>query len=247
MKVRALLEIEGLVKNFSGLTAVDNVSFRLDAGEIVGLIGPNGAGKTTLFNCISGFFKPTKGRIRFGERDITGLIPENICHLGLARTFQIVKTFSDMTVLENVMVGAFAITNSRRQAEIDAGAVLELTGLSNKASMPGASLTIADKKRLELARALASRPKLLMLDEVMAGLNPAERQSAMELVRKIHRQGITILMVEHVMEVGMPISRRVIVLNYGRKIADGAPDQVVRDENVIAAYLGNQYRTRARR
>ncbi len=245
--MRALLEIEGLVKNFSGLTAVDNVSFRLDAGEIVGLIGPNGAGKTTLFNCISGFFKPTKGRIRFGERDITGLIPENICHLGLARTFQIVKTFSDMTVLENVMVGAFAITNSRRQAEIDAGAVLELTGLSNKASMPGGSLTIADKKRLELARALASRPKLLMLDEVMAGLNPAERQSAMELVRKIHRQGITILMVEHVMEVVMPISRRVIVLNYGRKIADGAPDQVVRDENVIAAYLGNQYRTRARR
>lgn len=238
----ALLSIEQVTKTFGGLTAVDRVSFDVHVGEIVGLIGPNGAGKTTLFHCIAGFHKPTHGRIYFDGQDITGKPPHEICHLGLARTFQIVRTFPEMTVLENVMVGAFAHTHRRVHAEAEARRILELTGLSDKAHLPGRSLTIADKKRVELARALATRPKLLMLDEVMAGLNPAERQAAVSLVRTIQAQGITILMVEHVMEVIMPISQRVVVLNYGRKIAEGPPDQVVRDENVIAAYLGEKFR-----
>lgn len=237
-----MLRIENLTKVFGGLTAVDNVSFEVKAGEMVGLIGPNGAGKTTLFHCISGFYKPTRGQVWFDGQNITGQSPDVICHLGLSRTFQIVRTFPELTVLENVMVGAFAHTSSRKQAESEARRVLELTGLTPKATVLGKNLTIAEKKRLELARALATRPKLLMLDEVMAGLNPAEQQAAVELVRTLHAQGITILMIEHVMEVLMPLSQRVIVLNYGRKIREGVPEQVVRDEDVIAAYLGEKFR-----
>ncbi len=217
----ALLEVRELTKNFGGLTAVSQVSFEVAPGDIVGLIGPIGAGKTTLFNCLCGFLKPSAGAVHFVARDITGLPPEKICHLGLARTFQIVRTFPDMTVLENVMVGAFARTNRRRNAEATAREILELTGLASKAAWLGRGLTIADKKRLELARALATRPTVLLLDEVMAGLNPAERQVAVELVRRIQAQGITILMVEHVMEVIMPLSDRVVVLDAGRRIAEG--------------------------
>lgn len=240
-----MLKVENVTKVFGGLTAVDHVSFEVNAGEIVGLIGPNGAGKTTLFHCISGFYKPTGGRIYFNGCDVTGQSPEKICHLGLTRTFQLVRTFPEMSVLENVVIGAFARTHSRSHAEAEAWRVLEITGLTRKATFPAKSLTIADKKRLELARALATRPRLLMLDEVMAGLNPAERQAAVELVRTIQAQGITLLMVEHVMEVIMPISKRVIVLDYGRKIAEGSPEQIVRDENVIAAYLGEKFRRHA--
>lgn len=238
----ALIQVRELTKNFGGLAAVSQVSFEVDASEIVALIGPNGAGKTTLFNCLSGFLKPNGGAVHFAGRDITGWSPERICDFGITRTFQMVQTFADMTVLENVMVGAFARTNRRREAETIAREILEMTGLASKARWFGRGLTIADKKRLELARALATRPTLLLLDEVMAGLNPAERQAAIELVRKIQSLGIAILMVEHVMEVVMPISRRVIVLDYGRKIAEGAPEAVVRDENVVAAYLGEKYK-----
>jgi branched-chain amino acid transport system ATP-binding protein len=236
-----LLEIQSLSKQFGGLVANDDISFNVNEGEIVGLIGPNGAGKTTLFNCISGFYKPTRGRTRFAGHDITSASPAHICHLGLTRTFQIVRTFSDMSVLENVMVGAFARTHSRHHAEEAAWHVLELTGLTPKAMLLGSSLTIADKKRLELARALATQPRLLMLDEVMAGLTPTEQQAAVQLVRRIQAQGITILMVEHVMEVIMPIAVRLVVLNYGRKIAEGIPAEIVQNMDVIAAYLGDKY------
>jgi len=238
----ALLEIQGLTKIFGGLTAIDDLSFRVEEGEIVGLIGPNGAGKTTVFNCVSGFYEPTKGRLHFAGHEITGWAPHRICHLSMARTFQIVRTFPDLSVLENVMVGAFSRTGNRGQAKQAARRVLELTGLAAKADMRGGSLTIADKKRLEMARALATKPRLLMLDEVMAGLNPTERQAAVELVRRVRAEGLTILMVEHVMEVIMPISDRIVVLNYGRKIAEGRPETIALDDQVIAAYLGEKYR-----
>jgi branched-chain amino acid transport system ATP-binding protein len=238
----ALLEVQGLTKRFGGLVANNEISFSLDEGEVVGLIGPNGSGKTTLFSCLSGFYRPDDGRVRFGGRDVTGWAPERMLHAGLARTFQIVRTFPEMSVLENVMVGAFARTHSERQARAAARDLLEFTHLAAKSSMRASDLTIADKKRLEVARALATRPLLLTLDEVMAGLTPFERQEAVALVRAINARGIAVLLVEHVMEVIMPISRRVIVLDSGRKIAEDAPDVIVRNADVIAAYLGDKYR-----
>lgn len=238
----ALLEVQGLTKRFGGLVANNEISFSLDEGEVVGLIGPNGSGKTTLFSCLSGFYRPDDGRVRFGGRDVTGWAPERMLHAGLARTFQIVRTFPEMSVLENVMVGAFARTHSERQARAAARDLLEFTHLAAKSSMRAGDLTIADKKRLEVARALATRPLLLTLDEVMAGLTPFERQEAVALVRAINARGIAVLLVEHVMEVIMPISRRVIVLDSGRKIAEDAPDVIVRNADVIAAYLGDKYR-----
>ena len=238
----ALLEVYNLTKRFGGLVANSEISFSLEKGEIVGLIGPNGSGKTTLFSCLSGFYRPDDGQVRFGDRDVTGWAPERILHAGLARTFQIVRTFPEMSVLENVMVGAFARTQSEREAQTVARDLLEFTHLAAKSSMRGSDLTIADKKRLEVARALATGPSLLMLDEVMAGLTPFERQEAVALIRAINARGIAILLVEHVMEVIMPISQRVIVLESGRKIAEGAPEVIVRDEDVIAAYLGEKYR-----
>lgn len=238
----ALLEVQGLTKRFGGLVANNEISFSLDEGEVIGLIGPNGSGKTTLFSCLSGFYRPDDGRVRFGGRDVTGWTPERMLHAGLARTFQIVRTFPEMSVLENVMVGAFARTHSERQARAAARDLLEFTHLAAKSSMRASDLTIADKKRLEVARALATRPLLLTLDEVMAGLTPFERQEAVALVRAINARGIAVLLVEHVMEVIMPISRRVIVLDSGRKIAEDAPDVIVRNADVIAAYLGDKYR-----
>ena len=238
----ALLELERVGKRFGGLDANRDVSFAVAEGEVVGLIGPNGAGKTTLFNCVSGFFPPTSGRIRFAGRDVTGWPPERVLHAGLARTFQVVRTFPDMTVRENVMVGAFARTNRAATARAAAEELLTVTGLAAKADAPGASLTIAEKKRLELTRALATRPRLLMLDEVMAGLNPRERAEAVALIRAIRARGVTILLVEHVMEVLMPISDRVVVLDSGAKIAEGPPAAIARDPAVIAAYLGEKYR-----
>ncbi len=237
-----LLEIHGLTKRFGGLVANNEISFSLDEGEVVGLIGPNGSGKTTLFSCLSGFYRPDDGQVRFGGRDVTGWASERMLHAGLARTFQVVRTFPEMSVLENVMVGALARTHSERQARAAARDLLEFTHLSAKSSMRGSDLTIADKKRLEVARALATRPSLLMLDEVMAGLTPFERQEAVALIRAINARGIAVLLVEHVMEVIMPISRRVIVLDSGRKIAEDAPDVIVRNADVIAAYLGDKYR-----
>ena len=241
----ALLELDAATKRFGGLTANKEVSLRVDAGEIVGLIGPNGAGKTTLFNCITGYMHPDAGRILFDGVDVTQTGPHRICHLGIARTWQVVRTFGRMTVLENVVCGALARTNRVAEAEARARRLLTFTGLAGKETLPAATLTLADKKRLEIARALATQPRLLLLDEAMSGLTPLETAMAVDLVRKIHAElGLTLCIVEHVMEVVMPLSHRVVVLDYGVKIAEGSPADVVRNELVIKAYLGEHHRDR---
>jgi branched-chain amino acid transport system ATP-binding protein len=237
----ALLEVQELTKRFGGLVANDRIDLRVNEGEIVGLIGPNGAGKTTLFNCIAGFYPPSGGTIRFKGEDITGLPANEVCLLGIARTFQLVRIFKDMTVMDNVMVGAFNRTGLAARAKKKTMEVLDFCGLSPKKSMVAGGLTIADKKRLEFAKALATEPALLMLDEAMAGLNQTETVEAIELVKKVRQSGITVLLVEHVMEVVMPISNRVVVLDYGKKIAEDAPEKVINDEEVIKAYLGDKY------
>jgi branched-chain amino acid transport system ATP-binding protein len=236
-----LLEVQGLSKHFGGLVANDRIDLRVDKGEIVGLIGPNGAGKTTLFNCIAGFYPPTGGNVQFKGEDITGLPANEICLRGIARTFQIVRIFKDMSVLDNVMVGAFNRTNSAARAKQRALEVLDFCGLAAKKSLLAGGLTIADKKRLDFTKALATDPSLLMLDEAIAGLNQTETAEAVELVKKVRDSGITVLLVEHVMEVVMPISSRVVVLEYGKKIAEDSPEKVIHNEEVIKAYLGDKY------
>jgi len=236
-----LLEVQGLSKHFGGLVANDRIDLRVEKGEIVGLIGPNGAGKTTLFNCIAGFYPLTAGSVQFKGEDITGLPPNEICLRGIARTFQIVRVFKDMSVLDNVMVGAFNRTNSAARARQKALEVLDFCGLAAKKSLLAGGLTIADKKRLEFTKALATDPSLLMLDEAIAGLNQTETAEAVELVKKVRGSGITVLLVEHVMEVVMPISSRVVVLEYGKKIAEDSPEKVIHNEEVIKAYLGDKY------
>jgi len=236
----ALLELHRLSKSFMGLMANQDISFTVDAGEIVGLIGPNGAGKTTLFNCIAGFYPPTKGRIIFNHEDITRLPAEKVCLKGIARTFQIVKTFKDLTTLENIMVGAFLRTNRTARARARAEEILAFAGLAEMRHQISSGLTLAGKKRLEIAKALATDPKLIMLDEAMAGLNPSETREAVNLIKKIRDSGITVILVEHVMEVVMPISDRVIVLDYGVKIAEDTPENIVKNEKVIKAYLGDK-------
>ncbi len=236
-----LLKIESSTKRFGGLIANRDVSLTIEAGEIVGLIGPNGAGKTTLFSCISGYMHPEQGRIVFDGRDVTHTRPERVCHAGVARTWQVVRAFGRMTALENVVCGALQRTNRMAEARARARAMLEFTELGGRADMPAATLTLADKKRLEIARALATGPKLLLLDEAMSGLTPIETTAAVKLVRRIHQDlRMTICVVEHVMEVVMPLSHRVVVLDYGVKIADGPPEAIVRDEQVIRAYLGER-------
>jgi branched-chain amino acid transport system ATP-binding protein len=238
----SLLEVRGLSKNFGGLAANQNVDITVEKGEIIGLIGPNGAGKTTLFNCITGFYKPDGGKVIFDAHDITGWSPEKICKVGIARTHQLAKPFAQITVLENVMIGTFLHTRSTSVARSRALEFLEFTGLISKKNMMAANITVADKKRLEVARALATKPQLIMLDEAMSGLTPTERKEAVDLVLELQKQGLTIFLVEHVMEVVMPISGRVAVLDYGCKIAEGPPSEIVRNERVIKAYLGEKYR-----
>jgi branched-chain amino acid transport system ATP-binding protein len=236
-----LLTLESASKRFGGLLANRDVSLTIEAGEIVGLIGPNGAGKTTLFNCITGYMHPDGGRILFDATDVTHARPERICRLGVARTWQVVRAFGRMTALDNVVCGALQRTGRVSEARARATELLEFTGLGGRSDVPAATLTLADKKRLEIARALATRPKLLLLYEAMSGLTPLESAAAVALVRRIHAElRMTICVVEHVMEVVMPLSHRVVVLDYGVKIADGEPQAVVRDEQVIRAYLGER-------
>jgi branched-chain amino acid transport system ATP-binding protein len=236
-----LLEVRALTKRFGGLVANEDVSFTVAAGEIVGLIGPNGAGKTTLFNSLAGFFAPTSGTIRLEGRPIAGLPPERIAALGIARTFQIVRVFASMTVAENVMVGAMLRRKAVAAAERAARETLAFAGLQRRADEPASRLTVAEQKRLEVARALATEPRLLLLDEVMAGLTPSEVAEAVALVRRIRDRGIACVIVEHVMEGIMPLADRVLVLDGGRKIADGTPAAVAADPAVIAAYLGDAH------
>jgi branched-chain amino acid transport system ATP-binding protein len=243
-----LLELEDLSKQFGGLQAVDALSFAVGEGEIVGLIGPNGAGKSTVFNLINGVFKPDRGRVAFRAAEITGKPPYRVARLGLARTHQIVQPFAKMTVLENCTVGAcFGRENlplsEARHAAREAAA---LVGLEERLDTPAAELTIAGKKRLELARALSARPALLMLDEVLAGLNPTEVGRMIDVVRAIRARGIAILMIEHLMQAIMSLSDHIVVLNSGRKLSEGRPDDVARDPAVIGAYLGDPEMVKAR-
>jgi branched-chain amino acid transport system ATP-binding protein len=236
-----ILNVENLTMRFGNLTAVDDVSLSVRQGEIIGLIGPNGAGKTTFFNCLTGYLNPRSGSVRFANHDITGLRPNRICKAGLARTFQIVQVFKEMTTWENVIVGAFCRTADAAQAYDQTLEILRFTGLYEKRDFLVGNLTIADQKRLEISKALATRPSLLMLDEAMAGLNATETNEAIELIKKIRDRGITLMIVEHVMEVIMSISERVVVFDSGKKIAEDSPDKIVKDPRVIEAYLGGDY------
>jgi len=237
-----LLEVERLTKRFGGLTANEDVGFTVREGEIVGLIGPNGAGKTTVFNSLAGFFAPTAGSIRLRGEEIAGRAPEDVAARGLARTFQIVRVFKGMTVLENVLVGALLRHHAVPAALAKAREALRFTGLDARADEPAARLTVAEQKRVEVTRALATEPRLLLLDEVMAGLTAAEVREAVEMVRRIQAGGIACVVVEHVMEGIMPIADRMLVLERGRLIADGPPRAIANDPAVIAAYLGEEYR-----
>lgn len=239
-----LLEARQVSKAFGDFRAVAGADLTIDEGEIVGLIGPNGAGKSTFFNCLAGDTTPTGGKITFAGEDVTFASPETHARLGIGRTFQVPATFEDMTVLENVMVGAFLRHPHRREARARASGIVELTGLKPVEHLRARALGTPGRKRLEIARVLATEPRLMLLDESLAGLTPTELQDAIKLVRKIHDMGITIVIVEHIMEVIMTLTRRVLVFNQGHVIASGRPEEVVQDETVISAYLGHGHRQR---
>ena len=234
----AILEVKGITKRFGGLVAVNKLDVTIDEGEILGMIGPNGAGKTTAFNMISGFYEEDEGRVIFRGEDITHLRPDQICKKGLARTFQVVKPFPQISVLENVMVGAYNHTADERVAKERAQEILNFLGMTDQAEQLAGSLPTVGRKRLELARALATDPKLLLLDEVMGGLRPTEINEMITLVRKTREQGVSLLLVEHVMKVIMSLADRIVVIHHGEKIAEDVPEMIVRNKAVIDAYLG---------
>lgn len=237
-----LLQVRSIFRNFGALRANDDVSLDVQAGEIVGLIGPNGAGKSTFFNIIAGALAPTRGQILFEGRDVTALVPANRCRLGIARTFQVVRSFDSMSVIDNIVVGSLMRNRDARTARHMACEVLEFVELEARADTPAGDLTSPEKRRLELARALATRPKLLLLDEVMAGLTPTEALRGIALVKRIREIGVAIIMVEHVMEIVMPLADRIVVLDLGKIIASGSAAEITTDPLVVAAYLGESIR-----
>lgn len=237
----SLLELRNISMDFGGLRAIDSLSLSINEGQILGLIGPNGAGKSTAFNCVAGVYRPTSGEIWFDGANITGAKPWDLCRAGLARTFQIVKPFASKTVLYNVMVGAFARTDKTDEAEAIALDVLKSLHLDHKKDFKSGALTIADRKRLEIARAMATKPKLLLLDEVMAGLRPTEVDEMIDVFRTVRDSGVTIFVIEHIMRAIMALSDELVVIQFGRKISEGKPEAVAKDENVIKAYLGDEY------
>ena len=234
----AILEIRHVSKFFGGLAANSDVSFEVPVGTIMGLIGPNGAGKTTLFNCITGYYPPSRGEVIFDGRRMNGLKPDRVCKLGMARTWQKVRPLTNLTVVDNVMVGALCRTRSLRDARRMAAEQLELVRLTDQSSLTAGALPIGQRKKLEVARVLATRPKLLLLDEVMGGLNPAESEDIIQLILDIRKQGITQMVIEHDMKAIMRLSDRIVVLNSGEKLAEGSPEEIVNNPQVIEAYLG---------
>ena len=233
-----LLEMKGVSRFFGGLAALTDISFHVGKGEILGLIGPNGSGKTTLFNVVNGFYEPSRGEIWFKGEKISGLKPHRICALGIARTFQVVKPLQRMSVLDNVIASAFLRAKDKTLAEEKATEVLEFTGLQDDRDVISKGLPLGKRKRLEMARALATEPEMILLDESFAGLNPTEQNECMNIIRKIQGKGITIMIIEHHMQVIMSISEKIVVLNYGQKIAEGSPEEIRNNPLVVEAYLG---------
>jgi branched-chain amino acid transport system ATP-binding protein len=239
-----ILKSNNLVKSFGGVTAINQLSLEVERGTVFGIIGPNGSGKTTFFNLITGIHRPNSGKVFFNDRDITGLRPHQIAEIGIGRTFQIPAPFSKMTVLQNVMVSTFIRASSLKESRSMASEILEQVGLDDKATMLVANVTLEDRKRLELARALGTKPRLLLLDEVMAGLNPSEVKGAIDLIRSLRKGELTIIVVEHIMDVILSLCDRIAVLDYGEKIAEDVPDRIVNNKEVIRAYLGDRYSAR---
>ena len=236
-----MLTLERVTKRFGGLTAVREVSLDVRRGDLLGVIGPNGAGKTTLFNVIAGYYRPDGGRVVFEGREVSGRSPHEICRLGLTRTFQLVKPFGNLSVADNVMIGALTRFRRVRAARLEAERVVETCGLAPHAAARARALPIGLRKRVEVARALATRPRLLLLDEVMAGLTPSELAQIIELIRRLHADGLTLVVIEHVMAAMMRLAQRILVLHHGDAIAEGTPGEVVRDRRVIDAYLGEEF------